>query len=68
MKARVASAHLILTLVYNIIKTGEPYQELGPDYLKSKQTTKEQQEQKMIELLKKKGYKIELTDQDQQTA
>ncbi|GLB61623.1 hypothetical protein NCCP133_37520 [Cytobacillus sp. NCCP-133] len=33
MKGRVASAHLILTIAYNILKTGEPYQELGPDYL-----------------------------------
>lgn len=33
MKAKIASAHLILTIVYTILKKGEPYQELGSDYL-----------------------------------
>ncbi|MBP2243393.1 transposase, partial [Cytobacillus eiseniae] len=55
MKARVASAHLILTIAYNILKTGEPYQELGPDYVHQKQQNKEI---KMIEYLKKKGYTV----------
>lgn len=63
MKARVASAHLILTIAYNILKTGEPYQELGPNYLKEEQ---KDQELKMIEHLKRKGYTI--VPSDQQTA
>lgn len=62
-KAKVASAHLILTIVYNVLKTGEPYQELGPDYVHQKQQNKEL---KMIEYLKKKGYSI--VQSEQQTA
>lgn len=63
MKARVASAHLILTIAYNILKTGEPYKELGPEYVHEKQQNKET---KMIEYLKKKGYTI--APSEQQTA
>ncbi|GIP63778.1 hypothetical protein J32TS6_23330 [Virgibacillus pantothenticus] len=40
---------------YNILKTGEPYQELGPDYVKQHHKNKEL---KMIEYLKRKGYRI----------
>lgn len=55
MKARIATANLILKIAYNIIQTGEPYQELGPDYMKEKQQSKEL---KMVEYLKRKGYKV----------
>jgi hypothetical protein len=61
MKARIASAHLILTIAFNILKTGEPYMELGPEYVHQKQRNKEI---KMIEYLKKKGYSIAQTDQE----
>ncbi|GIP65060.1 hypothetical protein J32TS6_36150 [Virgibacillus pantothenticus] len=54
-KANMASAHLLITIAYNILKTGEPYQELGPDYLKQHHKNKEL---KMIEYLKRKGYRI----------
>ncbi|MFY0805722.1 hypothetical protein [Peribacillus frigoritolerans] len=53
MKGRIASAHLLLTIPYNILKTGEPYHELGSNYLEEKQNNKEL---KMIEYLKKKGF------------
>jgi len=62
-KARVASAHLILTIAYTILKTGVAYQELGPDYVQQNQQNKEL---KMIQYLKKKGYRVE--QGDQQTA
>ncbi|CAH0314131.1 hypothetical protein SRABI133_05064 [Peribacillus simplex] len=55
MKGRIASAHLLLTITYNILKTGEPYHELGSNYLEKKQNNKEL---KMIKYLKKKGYTI----------
>lgn len=58
-KAQMATAHLLLKIAYNIIKTGEPYKELGPDYMKQKQESKEQ---RMIEYLKRKGYEISSTD------
>lgn len=60
MKGRIASAHLILTIAYNILKTGEPYKELGPNYNDEKQNN---QELKMIQYLRKKGYTIETTEQ-----
>ncbi|ULM95257.1 hypothetical protein L8956_15440 [Peribacillus frigoritolerans] len=62
MKGRIASAHLLLTITYNILKTGEPYHELGSNYLEEKQNNKEL---KMIENLKK-GYSI--APSKQQTA
>jgi hypothetical protein len=60
MKGRIASAHLLLTIAYNILKTGEPYHELGSNYLEEKQSNKEL---KMIEYLKKKGYIIDPSEQ-----
>jgi hypothetical protein len=63
MKGRIASTHLLLTITYNILKTGEPYHELGLNYLEEKQNNKEL---KMIEYLKKKGYTI--APPEQQTA
>ncbi|MEC1639989.1 hypothetical protein P9E76_21310 [Schinkia azotoformans] len=59
-KAQMASAHLIITIAYNILKTGEPYQELGTEYVHQALQNKEL---KMIEYLKKKGYTIEQSDQ-----
>ncbi|MRH45171.1 IS110 family transposase [Aquibacillus halophilus] len=58
-KAQMATAHLLLKIAYNILKTGEPYKELGPDYMKQKQENKEI---RMIEYLKRKGYEITSTD------
>ncbi|MDG4849371.1 hypothetical protein CN563_20365 [Bacillus sp. AFS026049] len=63
MKGRIASTHLLVTITYNILKTGEPYHELGLNYLEEKQNNKEL---KMIEYLKKKGYTI--APPEQQTA
>jgi transposase len=59
-KATVASAHLIITIAYNILKSRMPYQELGPDY--AKQPIKDK-EKLMIRYLKKLGYEINQTDQ-----
>lgn len=59
-KGQMASAHLIITIAYNILKTGEPYKELGTNYMEHQQKGKEL---KMIEYLKRKGYKISSTDE-----
>ena len=59
-KAHIATAHLILTIAYSILKTGEPYEELGPDYVHQKQKNKELQ---MIKHLTKKGYTISLPNE-----
>ncbi|MFE4814110.1 hypothetical protein ACFQ9Y_23735 [Peribacillus simplex] len=50
MKGRIASAHLLVTIAYNILKTGEPFHELGSNHLEEKQNNKEL---KIIEYLKK---------------
>lgn len=54
-KANMASAHLLITIAYNILKTGEPYKELGPHYVQQHHKNKEL---KMIEYLKTKGYSV----------
>jgi transposase len=59
-KANMASAHLLLTIAFNILRTGEPYYELGPDYVQQHQKSKEL---KMIEYLKRKGYSVSASDQ-----
>jgi len=60
-KAQMASAHLLLTIAYTMLKTREPYQELGADYLKKQDNEKEL---KMIEHLKRRGYHISAMDQE----
>jgi len=59
----MASAHLIITIAFNILKTGKPYQELRPNYVQQHHKSKEL---KMIEYLKKKGYSV--SSLDEQTA
>jgi len=59
-KANMASAHLIITIAFHILKTGEPYHELGPNYVQQHHKNKEL---KMIEHLKRKGYSVSLSDQ-----
>ena len=61
MKGRIATAHLMITIAYNILKTGEPYKELGPDYIHNTKMTKEL---KMVDYLKRKGYTIVTSDQE----
>ncbi|WP_164985319.1 hypothetical protein [Ammoniphilus sp. CFH 90114] len=46
MKSNVATAHLLIRIVYQVLKTKKPYQELGYDYLEREQGHKK--EQKMI--------------------
>lgn len=55
MKARIATANLILKIAYNILITQESYQELGSNYLKDQQQTKEI---KMVQYLQRKGYQV----------
>lgn len=58
-KGQMASAHLLITIAYNVLKKGEPYQELGADYIKHEQKSKEL---KMVEYLKRKGYNVSSSD------
>lgn len=57
----MASAHLIITIAFHILKTGKPYQELGPNYVQQHHKNKEL---KMIEHLKRMGYSISSADEE----
>ncbi|NLC07840.1 MAG: IS110 family transposase [Syntrophomonadaceae bacterium] len=54
-KALIALAHLLLRIVYQILLTKTPYQELGPEYLENREI---QKELRLIKLLESKGYQI----------
>ncbi|MFC4767011.1 hypothetical protein [Effusibacillus consociatus] len=49
-------AHKMLVIAYHILKTGQPYQELGADYLSKRKAIT--QEELMIKRLNKLGYII----------
>jgi transposase len=55
-KAAVAVAHKILVITYHILKTGQPYKELGDDYLSKRKSVT--QEEIMIKRLTRLGYSI----------
>lgn len=55
-KAAVAIAHKILIIAYYILLTGEPYRELGKDYLEQRRPVS--REQLAINYLKKLGYTV----------
>jgi transposase len=55
-KAAVAIAHKILIIAYYILLTGEPYRELGKDYLEQRRPVS--REQLAVNYLKKLGYTV----------
>jgi transposase len=55
-KAVVAVAHKMLVIAYHILNTGEPYKELGSDYLSKRKNISH--EELMIKRLQKLGYSI----------
>jgi len=61
-KALIAVAHTLLTMIYQVLKKGEPYQELGADYfdrLDPEGLTKQ-----LVKRLEKLGHKVTLAAQD----
>jgi transposase len=56
-RALVAVGHRILEIVYNILKKGQDYRELGADYL-DKAEDKERLKQRLIKRLEKLGVKV----------
>jgi len=56
-RALVAVAHRILEIVYNVVKKGQSYRELGADYL-DKQEDKERLTQRLLKRLQKLGLKV----------
>jgi len=55
-KAAIAIAHKILIIVYYILVKGEPYRELGKDYLEQRRPVS--REQLAVNYLKKLGYTV----------
>lgn len=61
-KALIAVGHSILTSVYHVLSTGDPYKELGTRYVPEKIATKRKKYLK--EELQKLGYEVVLTKKD----
>jgi transposase len=58
-RALVALAHRMLTDIYHVLKTGEPYHDTGAEAANERATKK--REQSMIRLLEKAGYSVAKT-------
>ena len=56
-RALVAVAHRLLEIIYNVLKKGQSYQELGEDYLDKKQD-KEYLKHRLLMRLEKLGVKV----------
>lgn len=56
--------HKILVIAYHVLRTGQPYIELGTDYLEKRRPVST--EELMIRRLKKQGYVV--TKSDEETA
>jgi transposase len=57
-KANMALAHLILRIIYQMLKTKTPYQEYGWDYLPKEERKKDY----FIKKLQKLGYEVDIKD------
>lgn len=57
-KANMALAHLILRIIYQMLKTKTPYNELGWDYLPKKERNKDY----FIKKLQNLGYEVEIQE------
>jgi hypothetical protein len=57
-KANMALAHLMLRIIFIMLRTGVPYEELGPDYLPKK----EKDVNYWVHKIKQLGYKVELQE------
>jgi transposase len=58
-KAAVAVAHSMIVVAWHILTTGEPYQDLGGDYL-SRRRDPERERQRLIRQLNNLGYNVTL--------
>jgi transposase len=59
-KAAVAVAHSILVIVYHVIDTGQPYQNLGGDYF-AKRIDPERRVRRLTRQLAELGYEVTIT-------
>jgi hypothetical protein len=56
-RALVAVGHRLLEIIYNVLKKGQSYQELGEDYLDKRQD-KERLKERLLKRLAKLGVKV----------
>jgi transposase len=59
-KAAVAVAHSILVIVYHVIDTGKPYQNLGGDYF-AKRVDPERRARRLARQLAALGYEVTIS-------
>lgn len=59
-RALVAVAHRLLAIIFNVLKKGEVYRELGLDYL-SKPEDKERQAARLVKRLERLGYEVTMS-------
>jgi len=57
-KALIAVAHTLLVMCYQVLKKGQPYQELGPEYLD--QLEPERRARQLVRQLESLGHKVTL--------
>lgn len=57
-KALVAVGHVILVIVYHVLKRGEPYQELGANYFDERD--RQSVERRLVRRLEQLGYQVSL--------
>jgi transposase len=57
-RAAVAVEHSILVIYYQMMKTGEPYQEKGADYFQ--QEGQQQLQAQLVRRLEQLGYQVSL--------
>lgn len=59
-RAIVATSHSVLTIVYHLLRTGQPYHDLGPHYFQTMDTTR--QRKNAVRRLQALGYKVSLQE------
>jgi len=59
-KAVIALAHLILRIIYHMLKNHVPYKELGPDYLPKKEPSV----QHWVRKIKAMGFEVNLIEKE----
>jgi transposase len=57
-RAVVAVAHSLLTIIYHVLRTGQAYQDLGPDYFDRRQ--EDQLTRHLVKRLESLGHKVTL--------
>jgi transposase len=60
-RAIVATSHSVLTIIYHLLRTGQPYHDLGPHYFQTLDTTR--QRENAVRRLQALGYQVSLQEQ-----